>query len=58
MSLKNLPLAVICFAFLSFYGHSQDGKVTVNQDKRITELLNLKKENWLKKVRRNLKTNF
>ncbi|MEW4923546.1 SPOR domain-containing protein [Algibacter sp. 2305UL17-15] len=44
MNLKRLSVTVICSVFLSFYGHSQEGKVTVNQDKRITKLLDLKKE--------------
>ncbi|MDO5979410.1 SPOR domain-containing protein [Flavivirga spongiicola] len=44
LNLKISFLSIICFAFTSFYCSAQQGNVTVNQDKNITTLLNLKKE--------------
>lgn len=44
MRLKNNLLIVIFTAFLTQFGYSQEGKVIINQDERITELLELKKQ--------------
>lgn len=44
MNLKNSFLPLI-LAILSFsFGYSQEGKITINQDDRIKDLLELKKE--------------
>lgn len=44
LNLKISCLSIICFAFTSTYCFAQQGDVTINQDKNITALLNLKKE--------------
>lgn len=44
LSLKISILAILSFVLATSFGFSQQGIVTVNQDKKITELLNLKKE--------------
>lgn len=47
--MKVSPIKLIFFVVFSclattFYSYSQQGNVTINQDEKITELLNLKKE--------------
>jgi len=42
--LKITKLPIICFITTSLYCHAQEGSVSVNQDKKITTLLDLKKE--------------
>lgn len=44
MSIKNLHLPLFCISFLSFFGHAQEGNITINQDQRITQLLEIRKE--------------
>ncbi|MBU3820898.1 SPOR domain-containing protein [Flavobacteriaceae bacterium XHP0103] len=44
LNLKTIRLALFCIISTSIYGYAQQGNVTVNQDKRITKLLELKKE--------------
>ncbi|WP_105474596.1 SPOR domain-containing protein [Jejuia pallidilutea] len=44
MNLKNSFLSVILIVLSFTFGYSQEGKVTINQDDRIKELLELKKE--------------
>ena len=44
LSLKISTLVVLSFFISTTLSFSQEGTVTVNQDKKITELLNLKKE--------------
>ena len=44
LNFKPLQLAFICIVSVSIYGHAQQGNVTINQDQKITELLELKKE--------------
>ncbi|SEP75337.1 Sporulation related domain-containing protein [Hyunsoonleella jejuensis] len=44
MYLKNSYLSLLLVVFLFGFGHSQEGKVTINQDERIPELLELKKQ--------------
>lgn len=44
LSLKISVLGILSFVMSSTCGFSQQGDVTVNQDKKITELLNIKKE--------------
>src|SRR5690606_36786799 len=44
LNFKPLQLAFICIVSVSIYGHSHQGNVTINQDQKITELLELKKE--------------
>lgn len=43
-NLKTSRLCVTCFFIATAYSYSQQGKLTINQDKNITYLLNLKKE--------------
>jgi SPOR domain len=43
-NLKITRLAIICFISASFYCNAQEGSVSVNQDKKIVALLDLKKE--------------
>ncbi|GAA4971918.1 SPOR domain-containing protein [Algibacter aquimarinus] len=43
-NLKTSILAILFLLIASAYGFSQQGSVTVNQDQKITELLDLKKE--------------
>ncbi len=44
LSLKISTLVVLGFFMSTTLSFSQEGTVTINQDKKITELLNLKKE--------------
>ncbi|TBN01804.1 SPOR domain-containing protein [Hyunsoonleella flava] len=44
MRLKNSFFMMLFTAFLAVIGHAQEGKVTINQDDRITDLLELKKK--------------
>ena len=44
MSLKISWLGILCFAGGLHFCIAQQGKVVINQDKNITELLNVKKE--------------
>lgn len=44
LNLKTSLLALFCFLAFAIYGHAQQGTVTINQDKNIETLLNLKKE--------------
>ncbi len=44
LSLKISTLGILSFILSTTYGFSQEGKVTVNQDEKIVNLLNLKKE--------------
>lgn len=44
LSLKISVLVILSFFMSTTYSLSQEGIITVNQDKKITELLNLKKE--------------
>tara|TARA_R110002049_G_scaffold150274_1_gene313431 strand:- start:974 stop:1372 length:399 start_codon:yes stop_codon:yes gene_type:complete len=44
LNLKISALAIISFVMSVTFGFSQEGTVAINQDKKITELLNLKKE--------------
>ena len=44
LSLKISILAILSFVLSTTFSFSQEGNVIVNQDKKITELLNLKKE--------------
>jgi len=44
LNFKPIKLALICIVSVSIYGHAQQGNVTINQDQKITELLELKKE--------------
>lgn len=43
-NLKTILITVICFVSMSIQSHAQQGTVTVNQDKKIDALLNLRKE--------------
>ncbi|WP_185956412.1 SPOR domain-containing protein [Changchengzhania lutea] len=44
MNLKIKILGVFCFALACNYGFSQQGHVTINQNKNIPRLLNVKKD--------------
>ena len=44
LNLKISFLCLLCFILTSTYSFSQQGNVTINQDKHITVLLDLKKE--------------
>ncbi|WP_203256422.1 SPOR domain-containing protein [Hyunsoonleella ulvae] len=44
MNLKSVYLSALYVVFSFFIGNAQEGHVTINQDKRITDLLELKKE--------------
>lgn len=44
LSLKISTLGILSFILSTTYSFSQEGKVTVNQDEKIVNLLNLKKE--------------
>lgn len=44
LNLKISFLSLITFMLISVHGYSQQGDVTINQDKHITVLLDLKKE--------------
>ena len=44
MNLKNSFLPLILVILSCSFGYSQEGKITINQDNRIKELLELKKE--------------
>lgn len=44
LNLKTICLSIICFTITSTYCLAQQGNVTINQDKNITALLDLKKE--------------
>ncbi|MGC6432437.1 MAG: SPOR domain-containing protein [Jejuia sp.] len=44
MSRKNLYLSTLCISLMSFFSNAQEGTVTINQDQRITQLLDLRKE--------------
>ncbi len=44
LNLKISIFGIICFSLISSYCFAQQGNVTINQDKKITTLLNLKKE--------------
>lgn len=44
LTLKISILGILSFVMATTFGFSQQGNVTINQDKKITELLNLKKE--------------
>lgn len=44
MHLKNTMLFVVFALLITSFGYSQEGKVTINQDERIAELLELKKK--------------
>ena len=35
---------VLCFSLITTYSYSQQGEVTINQDKNISTLLDIKKE--------------
>jgi len=41
---KTLILSAVCFAFTATYTQAQQGNVTINQDDKITTLLDLKKD--------------
>ena len=44
LKLKIILSAIFCFGFFSANCFAQQGQTTINQDKNITHLLNLKKE--------------
>ncbi len=44
MHLKNTIFTIVAITFLSLVGYAQEGKVIINQDERISELLELKKK--------------
>lgn len=44
MYLKNTIFSIVFALSLTSFGYSQEGKVTINQDERITELMELKKK--------------
>lgn len=44
LNLKISLLAFYCFTLATTYSFAQQGNVTINQDQKITQLLNLKKE--------------
>ena len=44
LNLKISFLGLLCLVLSSAYSYAQQGNVTINQDKHITVLLNLKKE--------------
>lgn len=44
LNLKTTVLAIIAFVSISLNCHAQQGSVSVNQDKKITTLLDLRKE--------------
>ena len=44
LNLRISYLSIICFAITSTYCFAQQGNITINQDKNITILLDLKKE--------------
>ncbi|GGK12855.1 hypothetical protein GCM10007962_04020 [Yeosuana aromativorans] len=44
LNLKISLLALFCYGAFATYGYAQQGIVTINQDKNIETLLNLKKE--------------
>lgn len=41
---RTLIFTALCFSLTTCYGYSQQGEVTINQDKNISYLLDLKKE--------------
>ncbi|MBC3756866.1 SPOR domain-containing protein [Hyunsoonleella sp. SJ7] len=43
-NLKTTYIITFSVFFLSFYGFTQEGNVTINQDEKITKLLDIKKE--------------
>lgn len=44
MNLKNIFFTVVFTTILAQFGHTQEGKVIINQDDRISDLLELKKK--------------
>lgn len=44
MDLKRIFFTLILLIVLSHFGHAQEGNVIINQDNRITDLLELKKK--------------
>lgn len=44
MNLKNIFFTVVFTAILAQFGYTQEGKVVINQDDRISDLLELKKK--------------
>ncbi|MEC3905826.1 SPOR domain-containing protein [Tamlana sp. 2201CG12-4] len=42
-SFKTVILVTVCYVFTTTYSYSQQGNVTINQDEKITTLLELKK---------------
>lgn len=44
MDLKRIFFTLILLTVLSHFGHAQEGNVIINQDNRITDLLELKKK--------------
>ena len=44
LNMKICFLSIICFAITSIYCYGQQGHITINQDKNIPTLLNLKKK--------------
>lgn len=44
MNIKRIVLSTSCLLMIGFYGFSQEGNITINQDDRIVDLLNLRKE--------------
>lgn len=44
LNLKTIRLALFCIISTSIYGYAQQGNVSINQDQKITKLLEIKKE--------------
>ncbi len=44
MSFKNIYFSILCTCFLSCLVYGQEGNVVINQDERISKLLELRKE--------------
>jgi len=44
LNLKLTLMAIFCYVSITSYSYAQQGTVTINQDKNIDVLLNLKKE--------------
>ena len=44
LNLKTIKLVLFCIISTSIYGYAQQGTIIVNQDEKITKLLELKKE--------------
>jgi carboxypeptidase C (cathepsin A) len=44
LKLRIILLSIFCFLFVTHYSFGQQGTVTINQDKKIANLLDIKKE--------------